>query len=165
MDFDPQDREPKAPDPGVPLPEPHHSVLLIEDERTIRVALKRFFGRMGWEVAEAADGKHALELLLQRGVAPAREAANPAEPVEPAARQFDMVLSDVRMPGLNGVQLYERLKAERPDVLPKLVFATGDVTGTETVELLRTFGCPVVYKPFRLSLLQELADRLTREAP
>jgi CheY-like chemotaxis protein len=118
---------------------------------------------MGWDVAEAADGQHALELLLERESSPRDSVTETTSELPP--RQFDMVLSDVRMPGLNGVQLYERLKAERPDVLPKLVFATGDVTGTETVELLRNLGCPIVYKPFRLSLLQELADRLTREAP
>jgi CheY-like chemotaxis protein len=161
MDFDPSDPEAKPPGPAPS--EHHHSVLLIEDERTIRVALRRFFGRMGWDVAEAADGQHALELLLERESSPRDSVTETTSELPP--RQFDMVLSDVRMPGLNGVQLYERLKAERPDVLPKLVFATGDVTGTETVELLRNLGCPIVYKPFRLSLLQELADRLTREAP
>lgn len=158
MDHDPPDQRAKPPGPAPA--DQHHSVLLIEDERTIRIALKRFFGRMGWDVAEAADGKHALELLLKRNDPTVSQNAT-----EAPAHDFDMVLSDVRMPGLNGVQLYERLKEERPDVLPKLVFATGDVTGTETVELLRNLGCPVVYKPFRLSLLQELADRLTREAP
>lgn len=131
-------------------------VLLIDDESSIRVALRRFFGRMGWDVAEAPDGKQALDLLLGR---------SPEQKGEGAPPTYDMVLSDVRMPGLNGIQLHERLKRERPDIIPHLVFSTGDIAGTETVEFVRDIGCPVVQKPFQLSLLKELADRLSREAP
>lgn len=133
-------------------------VLVIDDESTIRVALRRFFGRMGWDVAEAPDGKIALDLLL--GSSPTEAGKAPR-----VGYSYDMVLSDVRMPGLNGIQLHERLKAERPDILPKLVFSTGDVAGKETVEFVRDIDCPVIQKPFRLSLLKELAERLSREAP
>jgi CheY-like chemotaxis protein len=134
-------------------------VLVIDDESTIRVALRRFFGRMGWDVAEAPDGKMALDLLL------ASAPAGPSKAQRGGGYSYDMVLSDVRMPGLNGMQLHERLKAERPDILPKLVFSTGDPSGKETVEFVRDIDCPVIQKPFRLSLLKELADRLSREAP
>ncbi len=133
-------------------------VLVIDDESTIRVALRRFFGRMGWDVAEAPDGKSALDLLLRSARAEPGQHASGSD-------SYDMVLSDVRMPGLNGIQLHERLKAERPDILPKLVFSTGDVAGKETIEFVRDIGCPVIQKPFHLSLLKELADRLSREAP
>ncbi|HJU76202.1 MAG TPA: response regulator [Gemmatimonadaceae bacterium] len=132
-------------------------VLLIDDESSIRVALRRFFGRMGWDVAEAADGRKALDLLL--------ESAPEGSTEENRPRHFDMVLSDVRMPGLTGIQLHERLKEERPDILPHLVFSTGDIGGQETVEFVRDINCPVIQKPFRLSLLKELAERLSREAP
>jgi len=126
-----------------------HHVLVIDDEPTIRVALRRFFSRMGWQVAEAADGNAALDVLLQ-----------PNEPVEERASRFDMVLSDIRMPGLNGMQLYDRLKEARPDILPRLVFSTGDLAGTETAEFVRHSGCAVVQKPFMLEELREIAERL-----
>ena len=83
-------------------------VLVIDDESTIRMALRRFFGRMGWDVAEAPDGKQALDLLLKS--APPDAASKTRDPSSSEA--YDMVLSDVRMPGLNGIQLHERLKAE-----------------------------------------------------
>lgn len=136
-------------------------VLVIDDESTIRMALRRFFGRMGWDVAEAPDGKHALDLLLKS--APSDAESKKRDP--PSGEAYDMVLSDVRMPGLNGFQLHERLKAERPDILPHLVFSTGDIASTETVEFVRDIGVPVIQKPFHFSLLKELAERMAREAP
>lgn len=161
--LDPEDREPSL-GSGSPGEDASPSdrqaprrVLLIEDESAIRVALRRFFGRMGWDVAEAPDGKQALDLLLGSGH---------GQTQQPEARpKYDMVLSDVRMPGLNGFQLHERLKSERPDIIPHLVFSTGDIAGTETLEFVRHINCPVIQKPFQLSLLKELADRLSREAP
>lgn len=165
MMLDPEDREP-FPASGTDSagenanPSERHSpprVLLIEDEAAIRVALRRFFGRMGWDVAEAPDGRQALDLLLGSAH---QQAQQPEAPP-----RYDMVLSDVRMPGLNGIQLHERLKSERPDIIPHLVFSTGDIAGTETLEFVRDIGCPVIQKPFQLSLLKELADRLSREAP
>lgn len=136
-------------------------VLVIDDESTIRLALRRFFGRMGWDVAEAPDGKQALDLLLKS--APSQAETRARDPTSDEA--YDMVLSDVRMPGLNGIQLHERLKAERPDILDHLVFSTGDIASTETVEFVRDIGVPVIQKPFHFPLLKELAERMAREAP
>lgn len=137
-------------------------VLVIDDESTIRLALRRFFGRMGWDVAEAPDGRQALDLLLRS--APAQSAKEPSQR-DPPVDAYDMVLSDMRMPGLNGIELHERLKAERPDILPHLVFSTGDIEASETIEFVRDIGVPVIQKPFTLSLLKELAERMAREAP
>lgn len=137
-------------------------VLVIDDESTIRMALRRFFKRMGWDVAEAPDGKQALDLLLRSS-----RLQSHGEPStqEVPSEGYDMVLSDVRMPGLSGIELHERLKAERPDILPHLVFSTGDIAATETIEFVRDIGVPVIQKPFAFSLLKELAERMARESP
>jgi CheY-like chemotaxis protein len=124
-------------------------VLVIDDESTIRMALRRFFGRMGWDVAEAPDGKQALDLLLKS----AHPDAESKKRDPGSSEAYDMVLSDVR------------LKAERPDILPHLVFSTGDIASTETVEFVRDIGVPVIQKPFHFSLLKELAERMARESP
>ncbi len=130
--------------------QPH--VLVIDDEPSIRFALRRFFTRMGWEVTEASDGRAALALIVETSAAAGRGGGGGAF--------YDMVLSDVRMPSLSGIQLYERLKSQRPDIIPRLVFSTGDTSAAETAEFVRSIGCPVVPKPFRLSELQEIAERL-----
>jgi two-component system NtrC family sensor kinase len=131
------------------LSPPH--CLIIDDESTLRVALRRFFVRLGWQVSEAADGKEALALLLESVRTP-----------QHGGTYYDMVLTDVRMPGLNGMQLHSRLAAERPDILPRLVFSTGDVSGPETAAFVERVGCVIVNKPFHLGELQEIAEKLAR---
>jgi len=66
-------------------------ILIIEDEPAIRSALRRFFGRRGWECYEAGDGAVGGELLL--ACAPGRE--------------YAVVISDLRMPGYSGIQLHD----------------------------------------------------------
>ena len=71
-------------------------ILLVDDEESLRVTLAANLELEGYEVVEAASGEEALEL-----------AANQA---------FDIVLSDIRMPGMNGVDLFRSLKAKWPTV-------------------------------------------------
>ena len=67
-------------------------VLIIDDEPSIRMALRRFFTRRKWEVDEAGDGATALRALL---------AAD--------APDYALVISDLKMPGLSGIALHDRL--------------------------------------------------------
>jgi len=145
-------KQDEAVDHGAAGSERKPRVLIIDDEPSIRFALRRFFARMGWDVSEAADGRAALSLIMSTSSDAGGSVAAP----------YDMVLSDVRMPGLSGIQLYERIKAERPDIIARLVFSTGDTSGTEIAEFVSRIGCPVVPKPFRLSDLQDIAERLLR---
>jgi DNA-binding NtrC family response regulator len=129
-----------------------HRVLIIDDEVTIRIALRRFFSRMGWDVEEAANGASALDMLDHDG--------------EPATRRFSLVVSDLRMPGLNGMEMYDRLKSRRPEVLDRLIFSTGDLVSEEAAEFVRTTDCVVLQKPFELAALRELVERLvSRDHP
>jgi DNA-binding NtrC family response regulator len=129
-----------------------HRVLIIDDEVTIRIALRRFFSRMGWDVEEAANGASALDMLDHDG--------------EPATRRFSLVVSDLRMPGLSGMEMYDRLKSRRPEVLDRLIFSTGDLVSEEAAEFVRTTDCVVLQKPFELAALRELVERLvSRDHP
>lgn len=125
-------------------------VLIVDDETTIRIALRRFFTRMGWEVEEAANGEVALEILLGTdGV---------------AARTFSLVVSDLRMPGINGIELYERLKEAQPEILRRLIFSTGDLVSEEAANFVSNTDCLVLQKPFELSTLRDaIAQVLTDE--
>jgi two-component system NtrC family sensor kinase len=122
-------------------------VLVIDDELTIRLALRRFFTRMGWQVDEAANGESGLALIVldQRSgtLAP-----------------YDLVISDLRMPGLNGIELHARLACDAPAVLPRLVFSTGDIVSYEAAEFVRTSGNIVIQKPFELATLRDVIVRI-----
>ena len=122
-------------------------VLIVDDEVTIRMALRRFFTRMGWAVEEAANGETALDLLER-------------DPQDAQDTRFDVVVSDLRMPGVSGMQLYEELKARNPDVVRRLIFSTGDLVSEEAALFVQSTDCVVLQKPFELALLREMVDRV-----
>ena len=127
------------PDPAGP-----RRVLLVDDEDAIRHALRRFFARRGWAVDEASDGEHALRCLL-----------GGEDPVP-----YDAVISDIRMPRLTGEQLHDALQRERPHLLQRIVFSTGDVTAPDTARFLQRTQCQVLEKPFELARLAAIVEAL-----
>ena len=127
-------------DQRVPAPR----VLVVDDESTIRVALRRFFTRLGWSVDEAPGGEVALEKILNS------EAAQP----------FRLVICDLRMPGLNGIGLHDRLAELRPAILDRLIFSTGDLVSEEVADFIETTHCLVLQKPFELSALLQTVQRV-----
>ena len=133
---------PSATDSAAALPP--RRVLLVDDEEAIRLALRRFFTRRGWIVDEAGDGARALEQLLGGD-----------DPVP-----YDAVISDIRMPRLTGEQLHDALQRERPQLLPRCVFSTGDVSAPEAARFLQRTQCQVLEKPFELARLAALVDAL-----
>jgi CheY-like chemotaxis protein len=119
-------------------------VLVVDDEPSIRLALRRFFTREGWAVDEADDGRMAIDTLMPTTGTP---------PV------FDLIICDLRMPGFSGVELHEALRASRPDLLSRLVVATGDVVSPDAADFVRRTSVPVLQKPFELAQLRALMQR------
>ncbi|MEP7380258.1 MAG: response regulator [Gemmatimonadota bacterium] len=122
-------------------------VLIVDDEVTIRIALRRFFARMGWAVEEAANGEIALALLS-------------SDQAQESMPRFALVVSDLRMPGINGMEMYERLKVSYPSVLRRLIFSTGDLVSEEAAAFVRSTDCIVLQKPFELATLREVVERV-----
>ena len=79
-------------------------ILVIDDEQYIRTALREVLEREGFEVSAAGDGKKGLELLEAEGA--------------------DLVITDIIMPGIDGVATLERIKASHPDI-PVIVISGG----------------------------------------
>lgn len=110
-------------------------ILVVDDEVTVRSLLKDFFTPRGYEVITAADGKEGLALA-------AKEAP-------------DVILLDVMMPGMDGMEVCRRLKAnETTGVIPVIM-----MTGVVGVALEATLTAPddLVLKPLPL---QELLARV-----
>lgn len=126
-----------------------HRALVIDDEFTIRLALRRFFTRMGWSVDEASNGESGYSLI----VLDARQHDVPP---------YEVIISDLRMPGLNGIQLYDRVKVMAPQMLSRLIFSTGDIVSEEAANFVRTSECLVIQKPFELSALRETIEEMMR---
>lgn len=122
-------------------------VLIVDDEATIRVALRRFFTRMGWVVEEAGDGGRALEMILH----------DRSQRLTPP---YSLVVSDLRMPGLSGIELHDRIERDCPEVLSKLVFSTGDLVSEEAAVFARGTSCEIIEKPFEFAKLRATIDRI-----
>ena len=124
----------------------HPRLFVVDDEPSIRAAINRFLTRRKWEVEEAEDGRVALEILLHS---------------EPG--RYDVVMCDLRMPHVSGVELYRKLLASRPDLVRRLLFSTGDVVSSDAADFLAESRRPVIEKPFELARLEELLKEILRE--
>ena len=82
-------------------------ILIVEDDEAIRRPMARFLTWRGAEVLETGDGEEALGRLDQW----------------PA----DVILADLRMPRMDGIELYRRLEHARPDLAARMMFLSGDV--------------------------------------
>ena len=83
-------------------------VLIVEDEEAVRRPMARFLTRRGAQVDEAADGVEGLARLR----------------TQPA----NVILADLRMPRMGGVELYAQLEEERPELAARVLFLSGDVS-------------------------------------
>lgn len=121
---------------GTPPPPLPPRVLLAEDEAGLRRLLSTQLRRSGYQVVEAADGVEALERFEAGGV--------------------DLLLSDVRMPGLSGVEVVQRVRARAGDLPVVLMSADPFVAPA---------GCRFLAKPLSLTLLLSTVEQALREAP
>ena len=110
-------------------------ILVVDDEAAVRRFTVRVLEREGYGVREAADGAEALELLNQGGIT------------------VELVVTDIVMPRLNGVELMQALSLSHPG-LP-VILMSGYATGA-LVELGIATPCAILPKPF-------LSERLLEE--
>ncbi|MDB4876879.1 MAG: sensor protein [Gemmatimonadetes bacterium] len=120
--------------------------LIIDDEASIRAALRRFFTRRGWQVDEAEDGAEGLSAILT------------------AKFDYAAVISDLKMPGCSGVELHDHVAAVAPELLDRIIFSTGDVASKEAAEFVRRTRCTVLQKPFELRALEAIVSRMRQMA-
>jgi PAS domain S-box-containing protein len=118
--------------PGVPGRGRALRVLVVDDEAPIRRSLALYLERLGHRVEEAGDGREALDRIV----------AAPAP--------YDVVLADLRMPGLGGDRLLAELRARGSGADRRVVFITGDALSDATAAGYAAAGIPVVFKPFEL---------------
>jgi PAS domain S-box-containing protein len=134
-DIEPRDTSStRAPDKAAA--HPRYNLLVVDDEvalgRTLAIALSDSF-----DVTTAESGRAALERLSSR---------------EP----FDVVLCDLMMPDVNGMDLHARAVAERPELADRFVFVTGGAFTERARAFVAEVRAPVVEKPFQLDALVAL---------
>ena len=108
-------------------PDAPRRILVIDDEQSFRHGLTQLLRRDGYTVDTAANGDLALRQLH--------------------AQCYDVVLCDLRMPGLDGVDFYDMLSHQHAYLRKRVLFLTGDTLGAESTAFLAQCGQPWMYKP------------------
>jgi len=113
---------------------------LVDDDRVARVPLRDDIREAGYEVDEAGSAEEALDLLRR----------NP----------YDVVVTDLRMPGMDGIELLERVKAQRPDAEVIVITAYGTVQ--TAVRAMKLGAYEYLTKPFDNEELLLLLERIRK---
>ena len=114
--------------------------LVVDDESFLLECLVDALGAWGMEVASSTRGDEAIQRL--------------------EAGEFDVIVSDIRMPGLSGMDLYDWLKVQRPAMTRRILYTTGDSFDAKTREFLESNQVPYLGKPFDLKQLKQSLERL-----
>jgi two-component system response regulator FlrC len=112
-------------------------ILVVDDEEGIRIYLGDLLEDEGHQVTLAADGREALATL--------------------ARKSFHLLLSDLRMPGMNGIELLERARAEQPEM--QAVILTSEGTIETAVEAMKLGAFDYLQKPISVDKLRLLVTR------
>jgi len=103
-------------------------ILIVDDEPEIRETLAEILSAAQHNVVTAGSGREALERM--------------------ATERYDVIVSDIRMPDLDGRALYREIERRWPEQARRVVFVTGDTLASGFRESAREYGRPVIEKPF-----------------
>ncbi len=110
----------------------HHNspkrVLVIEDEPAIGQLCLKTLTALGFEADIATNGRIAKDTLSKQ--------------------VYDLYLSDIRTPEMNGIEFYKYLRKKRPELAGRVIFTTGDILSDEVKTLLSETNSPFLPKPF-----------------
>jgi len=124
---------PSSPAPAVAAPARGERVLVVDDELPIRALTSEILSHAGYLVTTAASGDEAIHRL---------EVAT-----------YDLVVADMRMPGMDGATLYDQICDRWPHMEGRILFITGDVEGERTSRRLARGDVRFLEKPFDTSAL------------
>lgn len=114
-------------------PMPLGRVLFIDDEPALCSLVREFLERMGHHVVTAATGEDGLAMALDD--------------------EFDVIICDMRLPGMSGEEVCEQLLVRQPQLIDRIIVATGDILSPQTQAFFERTGLPLVHKPFKLNEL------------
>ncbi|HKQ60404.1 MAG TPA: ATP-binding protein [Candidatus Polarisedimenticolaceae bacterium] len=120
-------------------------LLVIDDDPSVVEFVEAALAGHAVAVDKALGGRDALAMLS-------------------TGRVYDAILSDMRMPDVDGAAVFAYLRAHRPELLPRMMFATGDLANPESTSFLENCGRPVLEKPFSVDALRAAIGRVLETA-
>ena len=117
-------------------------ILVIDDNEWVRDTLKQLLSMSGYQVDAAENGSKGLNKIK--------------------SRRYDVVLSDIQMPEMDGIELLKQIK-ENDSTLP-VVMITGFPTVDNAIQAMRQGASDFITKPFRYEQVSMIVDRLAKES-
>jgi DNA-binding NtrC family response regulator len=117
-------------------------LLVVDDEKNLRLVVQKEMARQGHEVETASDGEAAWEIL--------------------EARDFDVLLCDINMPRLDGMGLLRRVR-EKSNYPPEIIMLTGQGTVETAIESMKLGAYDYLTKPYRIAELSALVDQASEK--
>jgi signal transduction histidine kinase/ActR/RegA family two-component response regulator len=111
-------------------------ILVVDDEPGVRALLEKVLTQSGHSVDTIGDASKAID-KLDAGVI------------------YDVILTDIRMPGMNGTEMYSHILEKTPEMKNRIIFITGDVMGADIKVFLTQNKLPYLAKPFDIELLKD----------
>ncbi len=115
-------------------------ILVVDDEPMIVDLLTDVLAGAGHQVDGAADGSEACRMA--------------------SSGAYDLVITDVRMPRMNGMDLYRNLLSVRPEMARRVLFMTGDLMDREVARFLTETGAPTLYKPLDIGRIETAVQEM-----
>lgn len=118
-------------------------ILVVDDDSCLRNLLNTILSKSGYDVDLAENGKFGLERIRKTN--------------------YDLIISDVNMPVMDGLSLYARIKDDLPGLINRFLFITADSTA-DTLSFFNKNACSYLPKPFRyIDLLGQVVAILENE--
>lgn len=114
-------------------------VMVVEDEPGIAMVCVRTLTAKGFQVEVAINGEVGWEMWHKKA--------------------YDLCISDIRTPRMNGMELFQKVISESPGAANKFIFTTGDVLSNNVKEFLEITGRPYLPKPFTPEKLRVIVQK------
>lgn len=117
-----------------------HRILVADDEESMRWVLSKALRKKGYSVDLAADGNQALRQVREQS--------------------YDLAIFDIKMPGMNGLDLLDKARELRPDLL--VVVMTAEASMKNAVEAMKRGAYDYITKPFDLEVIDAIIEKVSR---
>ena len=115
-------------------------ILVADDEESMRWVLSKALKKKGFIVELAADGEEALKLIR--------------------AHSYDLAILDIKMPGVSGLELLDRVREFKSDLL--VVIMTAEASMKNAVEAMKRGAYDYITKPFDLDVIDAIVEKMNR---
>lgn len=119
------------------------SILVVDDETSIVILAKMALEMKNYSVETVTDGESAIRKM--------------------AERQFDAIITDMRMPGKNGVDIVQYCNEKQPNLAGRILIITGTVDDPDSIRMMKAQNIPYLSKPFNADELLSAVSRLFEE--